>query len=43
MIKKMNILIGLVKATNALLANIPQGGMSDTVMNAIRVKEQGQH
>jgi hypothetical protein len=38
----MNVLIGLVKTTNALLANILQGGVSDIGMNAFREKEQGQ-
>ncbi len=42
MIKKMNILVGLVKTTNALLANVLQGGMSDMGMKAFREKEQEQ-
>jgi hypothetical protein len=38
----MNILIGLVKSTNALLDNILQGSMLDMGMNAFREKEQEQ-
>ncbi len=38
----MNILIGLVKSTNAVFANVLQSGMSDMGMDAFGEKEQGQ-
>jgi hypothetical protein len=42
MIKKMKVLIGLVKTTNALLAYVLQSGMLNMEMKAFGEKEQGQ-
>jgi hypothetical protein len=42
MIKKKNILIGLVKMTNALLDGLLQGGMVGMGVKGFRVKEQEQ-
>jgi hypothetical protein len=40
-IKKMNVLIGLLKSTNALLVNVLQGGTLDTGID-LGEREQGQ-